>query len=590
MNKLYYGDNLQILRDKISSESVDLIYLDPPFNSKRDYNLIFKSPEGEASDAQIAAFEDTWHWNEQAQREFTEIVDPPERLLRLNGETVASHREDVRKIVQAFKEFLGENDMMAYLTMMAARLLELHRVLKPTGSLYLHCDPAASHYLKVLLDGVFGKERFRSEIVWRRSGAHNSAVRYGPIHDTILFYTKSAEFCWNRLFSPYTKAYVKTFFNKKDDKGTYRTQTLSGDGTRTGESGKAWRGYDPTAKGRHWAIPRALAEELGIARLKTHAKLDFMADNGLIVDGEWLPEYRQYLHQSPGVPLQDIWAYQPFTKGVLHGTDDPLDNDVRWISDRNDPERLGYPTQKPLGLLERIIQSSSNKDDVVLDPFCGCGTAVDAAQKLRRRWVGIDITHLAVSLIQNRLKHRYGSRCTFDVLGTPKDLEAAKYLAELEEHDGRYQFQYWAVSLVGARPSQGTKKGADGGVDGIKSFLDLDQKWRDVVVSVKSGKLELDHVRAFCKVREQKKAAIAVLITLREPSRQMRNLALQEEFYTSFTGRQYPRLQILTVADLLAGEVRAEHPDHEPNGNFKKAVREPDALQVELFQSRNHPA
>lgn len=559
MPTLYYGDNLGVMREHLKDASVDLIYLDPPFNSKRDYNVLFKSPKGEAAEAQITAFEDTWHWNMQAEREFDELMHQP--------------NTEVAELMRALRSFLGENDMMAYLTAMAIRLLEMHRVLKDTGSLYLHCDPTASHYLKIVLDGVFGKENFRSEIIWRRSGAHNSAKRYGPIHDTLFFYSKGNRFNWNKVFTPYSKNYVDDWFKKADEKGKYRIQTLSGAGTRKGESGDKWKEYDPTSKGRHWAIPGQLAEEHGIEELSTLEKLNYLDQRGLIAHSDWLPDYRQYLDQSPGVPLQDIWSYQPFTNGVLYGTDEPIDNDVRWISDRNDPERLGYPTQKPLGLLSRIILASSREGDVVLDPFCGCGTAVHAAQKLKRDWIGIDITHLAVSLIEKRMKDAFGADLKFDVVGTPKDLEAARDLALRN----RYQFQWWATSLVNAQPYQAKKKGADGGIDGVKYFHDLDDEApKKILVSVKSGKLKADDVRAFNHVREREKAEIGLFITLSKPTSDMVSNAAAAGFYTyaDRSERKVPRMQILTIEELLNGKVRAEHPDQRPDVNFKKAKRE----------------
>ncbi|HET6756534.1 MAG TPA: site-specific DNA-methyltransferase [Burkholderiales bacterium] len=216
MNKLFYGDNLNILREHIADESVDLIYLDPPFNSKRDYNLLFKTPKGHESDAQITAFEDTWHWGPQAEEEFRELKRQP--------------NTDVAQMMQALRDFLGENDMMAYLTMMANRLLEMHRVLKPTGSLYLHCDPTASHYLKIVLDGVFGKENFQNEIIWKRTSSHNRAKRWGPVHDTIFFYSKSNMYLWNRVLQGYEKQYVEEFYRYEDDKGRYRIDNLTGPG------------------------------------------------------------------------------------------------------------------------------------------------------------------------------------------------------------------------------------------------------------------------------------------------------------------------------------------------------------------------
>ncbi|MEO6024479.1 MAG: site-specific DNA-methyltransferase [Burkholderiales bacterium] len=257
-----------------------------------------------------------------------------------------SGNTDVAELMQALRAFLKENDMMAYLTMMCNRLLELHRVLKPTGSLYLHCDPTASHYLKIVLDGVFGKENFRNEIIWRRTGSHNSSRKYGPIHDVILFFTKSKDFRWNKFHQPYSKRYVEDFFKKEDARGKFRSQTLTGSGTRKGHSGDPWSGYDVTTKGRHWAFPGAVAEEFGIEDLPLHEKLDFLREEGMIsmeVDG--LPEYRQYLHNSKGTLLQDIWAYQPYSQGLLYATPNGIDEDVKWLEKRGGGERLGYPTQ-----------------------------------------------------------------------------------------------------------------------------------------------------------------------------------------------------------------------------------------------------
>lgn len=579
MNKLYYGDNLEVLREQIAPESVDLIYLDPPFNSKRDYNLLFKSPKGMESEAQIEAFEDTWHWNTQAEREFAELLHQA--------------NTDVANMMRALRSFLGENDMMAYLTMMANRLLQLHRVLKATGSLYLHCDPTASHYLKIVLDGVFGKTNMRNEIIWRRTGAHNSAKRYGPIHDTIFFYSKSASFCWNRVFRPYLKGHVDTYFKKRDDRGRYWSNALTGQGTRKGESGKEWRGFNPTLKGRHWAVPGIIAEELGIEDLPLLEKLDAMLEAGFInmpTSPGGLPEYRQYLHTSKGVPLQDIWAYQPHTKGTLYESDECIDEDVKWIGKRGDPERLGYDTQKPIGLLARILSASSNEGDVILDPFCGCGTAIHAAQKLGRQWIGIDITHLAINVVEYRLKKAFPNpvgdgpkRLDYKVIGTPEDLEGARDLALRSEHDGRYQFQYWAVSRVDAQAAQSKKKGADRGVDGIKFFRDLDGKDHKVVVSVKSGKLKPDDIRALNHVRERDAADIGLLISLERPTRGMKTDAAAAGFYESPNGKKYPRVQLLTIEGLLANEERAEHPDYEPGMNFKKAKAESDAQQQSLI-------
>ena len=397
----------------------------------------------------------------------------------------------------------------------------------------------------------------------------------------------------SRFQLPYAKAYVETFPSiKHDGKGRFRTQTLTGAGTRKGKAVKSWRGYDPTSKGRHWAFPGFLAEELGISELSPHEKLDYLADHDLLVASEWLPDYRQYLHQSPGVPIQDIWAYQPFTNGVLYGADEPIDNDVRWISDRNDPEKLGYPTQKPVGLLQRIILTSSNEGDVVLDPFCGCGTAVHAAQKLGRNWIGIDITCLAIALIESRLKKAFPEafgeegqrRLQYEVIGTPKDLESARDLAQRD----KYQFQWWAVSLIDeAQPWQGKKKGADTGIDGIRYFRDLDRKEvHTVLISVKGGEnVGPAMVKDLIATLARDKADIGLFITLAEPTKAMLTESAAAGFYESPNGKKYARLQLLTIEGLLDKTQRAEHPDYEPNIGYKKAKAEATAEQAEFPNS-----
>jgi site-specific DNA-methyltransferase (adenine-specific) len=575
MNKLFYGDNLVVLRDSIGDETIDLIYLDPPFNSSANYNILFKSPtSGESSHSQIEAFEDTWHWGHEAQKEFDELV-------------VCSNSE-LSELIQALRHFLKENDMMAYLTMMASRLLELHRVLKPTGSLYLHCDPTASHYLKVLLDSVFGVENFKNEIIWRRTGSHNSAKRFGPIHDVILYYSKSPASKFYKSFRPYMKGHVESYFKKEDAKGKYWTNSLTGAGTRNGESGKEWKGYNPTASGRHWAIPSELVDALGIdPDLSVHEKLDAMDEAGVIdkpsADGNALPTYRQYLDRGRGIAIQDIWAYQPHTGGSQYGTLEGIDEDVRWMSAQGDSERLGYPTQKPLGLLERIVKSGSKEGEVVLDPFCGCGTAVHAAQKLNRQWIGIDITHLAVTLIERRLKDAF-PKAEFEVHGTPKDLDAAIDLASRD----KYQFQWWAVSLVGAQPYQGKKKGADSGIDGLIYFRDDSSgDFKKIIVSVKGGdNVNVAMIRDLEGVMQREKAAIGLFVTLAEPSGPMTKEALGKNLYhsPSFPSMSIPSVQILTIKGLLDGTERAIYPNLLlADVGFRRIGRETSATQDELF-------
>ena len=482
------------------------------------------------SEAQITAFLDSWHWGEQAEREFDEILHQPNTA--------------VAEIMRAFRAFLRENDMMAYLTMMANRLLEMHRVLKPAGSLYLHCDPTASHYLKVVLDGVFGKMNFRSEIAWRRSSSHNDANRYGANHDVIFFYTKGKTWTWNPQFTPYSDNYIKQNYRYSDEKGLFRVSDMTAN-KPGGDVSYEWTTPDGRVvkpyKGRYWAYSKQNMKE--------------MDEKGLLYyRTTGMPMLKHYLFEMPGVPLPSFWSdLAPIISGS--------------------PEGLGYPTQKPLALLQRIISASSNEGDVVLDPFCGCGTAVHAAQKLKRRWIGIDITHLAISLIEKRLKDAFGQRCQFDVHGTPKDLDAARDLAERN----KYQFQWWAVSLVDAQPFQGHKKGADTGIDGLKFFYDLqDDEARKIVVSVKGGSLKADDVRALNHVREREKADIGLLISLHNPTAKMKADAASAGIYHGGADgkTQYPRLQLLTIAGLLGGGQRAEHPDYIKNVNFKKAKRE----------------
>ncbi len=529
-NQLYYGDNLDVLRKSVAAESVDLIYLDPPFNSKRDYNLLFKTPKGHQSEASITAFEDSWHWGQQAENEFHEVLHQPNTNLA--------------EIMRAFRTFLGENDMMAYLTMMANRLLEMHRVLKPTGSIYLHCDPTASHYLKIVLDGVFGKENFRNEIIWKRTSGHSDARGYGSSHDSIFFYAKTDRFLWNEIYQPYDPAYVEQYYRYTDESGR---RFMSGD---LGAAGLTGGGYTYQWKGvtRLWRCPVETME-----RLDREGRV-FYTRNGI-------PRQKRYLDEAKGMPTQDLWT--------------DLESLRSWHE-----ERLGYPTQKPLALLERMISASSNEGDVILDPFCGCGTAVHAAEKLKRKWIGIDITHLAISLIEKRLKDAFGVRCKFEVHGTPKDLDAATDLAARD----KYQFQWWAVSLVDAQPFQGKKKGADGGVDGVKYFYDINSKEAlKIVISVKGGSLKADDIRALNHVREREKAEIALFISLNEPSSGMRADAAAAGFYTSANGKKYPRIQPLSINGLLSRSQRAEHPDYAPSVNFKKTKPENPDRQGRLL-------
>lgn len=538
-NTLFYGDNLDILREYIPGESIDLVYLDPPFNSNRNYNVLFKDESGKDSEAQITAFEDTWHWNQATEQAYHELVtEGPQHVSQMIG---------------ALRQFIGTNQMMAYLVMMAARLVELHRVLKPTGSLYLHCDPTASHYLKVILDSIFGAEQFRNEISWERSQTRSSISKiYRRAHDVLFFYTKSDKYTFNMQYRELSSASKKLYSNV-DEIGSYQRVPLLVSGRRNGETGQPWRGIDPNKRGKegmHWVT--------------TPDKLEEYERQGLIL---WpkkeggVPRLKYYLTNSPGVPLNDFWG------------------DIELIASSS-KEALGYPTQKPLALLERVIQVSSNSGDTVLDPFCGCGTAVAAAQKLGRRWVGIDITHLSIALQKYRLEQMFPG-IQLKVIGEPEDIGAARQLAQ----DDRYQFQWWALSLVRARPlggEQGSKqgkKGSDRGIDGVINFIDdTTGKPKRVLIQVKSGHVKPTDIRDLRGTVEREGAAIGVFVTLEEPTSEMKLEATTASFYQSPGWRRnYPKIQILTIAELLRGTEIQMPPSY---GTFKQAQRvEPGAEQ-----------
>lgn len=374
---LYCGDNLRWLRD-FPAESVDLIYLDPPFFSNRFYEVIW------GDEAEVRSFEDRW-----------------------------------------------EGGIKHYVGWMSKRLVEMYRVLKPTGCLYLHCDPHASHYLKVRLDGpaLFKAANFRSEVIWKRTSAHSSARRYGPVHDVLLFYSKSDEYTWNRAYQPYDQYYLDQFYTHRDPDGRmWRRSDLTGAGTRNGETGKPWRGIDVTAKGRHWAHPPHVLDQLD-----ANGKIHWPKKAG------GMPMFKRYADEQPGVPLQDVWTDIP-----------PMHN----LSS----ERVGYPTQKPEALMERIICASTNKGDVVLDPFCGCGTTIAVAQRLGRRWIGIDVSFQAVRIMKRRVDGEGANAKVEGLPGTVEDLRGM----------GPYEFQKWVIDR--AQGVLSSTKSGDMGVDGWSFF------------------------------------------------------------------------------------------------------------------------
>jgi len=526
-NRLFYGDNLDVLRRYVADESVDLVYLDPPFNSNASYNVLFAEKSGTKAAAQIKAFEDTWQWDESSAASYREVIEA--------GGAVA-------QALIAFRTFLGDSDMLAYLAMMAPRLIELRRVLKPTGSIYLHCDQTASHYLKMLLDAVFGPENFRNDITWKRKAGRgetqNTAIRFGVTSDVLLFYAKSRAGVLNRQYRPNSEHYIESKFTHVDEHGRrYRLDNLTSPSPRPNLVYE-YKGYKPPEKG--WAVSRERMEQM-----EREGRIHFPADKSQRL------QRKRFLDELPGETVDTLWDDIP-----------PINSQAQ--------ERLGYPTQKPEALLERIISASSNEGDLVLDPFCGCGTTIASAQKLGRRWIGIDVTHLAISLIKKRLSDAHGDaiRDTYEVIGEPTSVDDAATLAASDP----YQFQWWALSLVGARPAE-QKKGKDRGIDGRIYFHDdTSGDTKSIILSVKAGHTGPDHVRDLRGTVEREKAAIGVLITMDKPTAEMRKEAATGEFYLTEWG-PHPKIQLLTVADLLAGKNINRPPDRQTGATFKKAPK-----------------
>jgi DNA modification methylase len=545
-NLLCYGDNLEFLKD-FPDEAVDLIYLDPPFNSQQSYNVLFREVTGAPEAAQIKAFEDTWTWDLEANKALTEIQVSPEAPPSLV------------ELTRTFMAFLKPSPMSAYLVQMAVRLVQMHRVLKCTGSLYLHCDPTASHYLKLILDAIFGPKNFINEIVWKRSSAHSDTRqgmrRCGRVHDVILFYAKSANYTWNTQFAAYTDDYTESeyrhvFTNGRGYKETDVTAAKPG-----GDTEYEWHVKRQRGKGARWeadlkeehANPKPGFEYKAVRPYRgrywaySKANMETFAREGRLVHRETgMPRLIQFLDDMPGVPAQDMWQDIPPAIGK---------------------QDMGYPTQKPLDLLLRIVSESSNPGDVVLDPFCGCGTTIDAVETLNREnpdkpprlWVGIDVAPIAMNLIKSRLATRFKPLPVFVVLGEPTTAAGAAALAAQDPHD----FQTWALGLVGARPAGGKpKKGADKGIDGIRFFQD-EQKggvWvsKKMLVQVKSGHVKAGDVRDLVGTITREAAEMGVFITLEPSTQPMRTEAAAAGTYLSPYDKQaYPKIQILTIEEIL---------------------------------------
>ena len=512
INKLWYGDNLTIMQEHLGKHSVDLIYLDPPFKSDANYNLLYKTMTGKPVPEQVEAFCDTWEMDAQKEA----IARSMPVLMREHG--VDDYYVDFWRLwMQALRK--TQPHLLAYLIFMVQRLLHMKSILRPTGSIYLHCDPTASHYIKVMMDGIFGHENFQNEIIWKRTSAHSSAKRYGPVHDVILFYSAGSKFTWNPTFGSYDPQYVDAFYTHRDDDGrAWQRSDLTGAGTRNGDTGLPWRGIDVTAKGRHWAYVAATLD-----KLDADGKIHWPKKPGS------MPRLKRYLDEQKGVPLQDVW------------TDiKPMHNMAA--------DRLGYPTQKPIELLDRIILSSTKPGDVVFDPFAGCGTTIYSAVKNDRHWIGCDIAILSVKLVREVLteKYRQVEGSNFEVDGIPTSVEGAQ---ELFNHDPS-TFQNWFVERVGGFPM--SRKSGDRGIDG-RIYFETGDGLREMMIQVKGGKhVRPTDVRDLRGVLERESnAELAGFLSIAQPTKAMLQEAAEAGTF-EYQGRQYPRIQFLTTHDVLA--------------------------------------
>lgn len=522
-NILYYGDNLDILRRKVKDDSIDLCYIDPPFNSKRNYFQIYNNV-GKDDQAQAQAFIDTWTWNELALAGFQEIITGYEG--RYTQQTI--------ELLKGLRAVLSDGGLLAYIVSMTQRVNEIQRVLKPTGSFYLHCDPTASHYLKLVLDSVFCARGgdYLNEIVWPRTNAHNMKTRgYIRSNDILFFYVKGKDFIWNQPYTSYSQAQLKRY--KPDESGrlyTGQDLTMSGNSNRN----FVWRGVKPP-KNRGWAV-----SEEQLEKWWNEGKILKKLDGKPRFDG-----LKVYLDEKPGKAVGTNWT------------------DIERIGNTSD-ERLGYPTQKPEALSERIIQASSNEGDTVLDAYCGCGTTVAVSQRLRRNWVGIDITYQSIAVILKRLEDSFGAAVMESVTldGIPRDMESARALANKKDDRVRKEFEKWALlTYCKNRATINEKKGADKGVDGMAYMVTGVGTTNRVIFQVKSGKVQRNDIATLNSDRQRENAALAIFITLEEPTKPMKEEALAAgAYHYELLNRDYPRIQIVTIKEMLEDGKRIDLP------------------------------
>ena len=524
-NQLFYGDNLEVLRKHIRDESVDLCYIDPPFNSKRNYNKIYNNV-GKEDQAQAQAFMDTWTWDDHANQGLAEIQD--NYLGHFTGQSI--------DLISGLSKVLGKGSLLAYLVGMTLRIVEIHRVLKPTGSFYLHCDSSASHYLKIILDAIFCSQGgdFLSEIVWKRTSARSDSHKWNNIHDTILFYSKSNKFTWNRQYTDYDKSYTDKFYRHIEE-GTgrrFRISDLTAAGTRNGQSGKPWKGIDPASKGNHWKYTIERLDELD-----KEGRIHYPKKKGGV------PGYKRYLDEMEGVAIQSII------------------NDISPLSAQS-AEKLGYPTQKPESLLERIIKASSNEGDIILDAYCGCGTTIAVAEKLNRSWIGVDITYQSISLILKRLEDSFGKNSIENIQlnGIPKDIESAVALANKADDRTRKEFEKWAVlTYSNNRAVINAKKGADKGIDAVAYFQGEKDNTEKIIFQVKSGKVKSGDIRDLQGTMTLQQAAIGIFITMQPATKDMIQTAKMAGIYQSpFMSQLVYKIQIVTVQEILEEKKRID--------------------------------
>ncbi|NCR14110.1 MAG: site-specific DNA-methyltransferase [Microcystis aeruginosa LL13-03] len=515
VNKLYYGDNLEVLRKYIKDESIDLCYIDPPFNSKRNYNQIYNNL-GKEDQAQAQAFVDTWTWDNHANEALEEIQSNYQG--KFTSQTI--------DLIDGLTKVLGKGSLLAYLVSMTLRIVEIHRVLKSTGSFYLHCDPTASHYLKIVLDTIFCSQGgdYIAEITWERTSAHSDSKTFANTTDVIFLYSKRI-LMFNQQFKPYSEEYLKKYYKHQDGKGRFLDRDLTAGGLSGGGYNYDWKGIK-----KLWRCP-----------IETMQKYE--EQNKLYYTRNGTPRLKQYLEEMPVVPLTNLW------------------NDIPPINSQAS-ERLGYPTQKPEALLERIIKASSNKGDVILDAYCGCGTTIAVAERLERNWIEIDITYQSISLMLKRLEDSFGKNVLdkIELNGIPKDIESAQALATKPDDRTRKEFEKWAVlTYSNNRAVINDKKGADKGVDAIAYFQGDKDNREKIIFQVKSGNVKSGDIRDLQGTMTLQGAALGIFITLKPPSKDMVQTAKSAGIYRSpYMSQSVDKIEIVTVQEILEQKKRLD--------------------------------